>query len=126
MTNKEKTYWVDDTMMMDQYYRENNLNNENGQYYRKPNNFNIQKLFDKTCLGVSTTVGTALANGVNPNHFQDVYQEFADGRYFSGAFKALYPYVVPYGVSLFVKRKTEKKFQGRITELERKIEEMTK
>jgi len=130
MTNKEKTYWVHDTMMTDRYYRENHLNNGNGQYYRKPNNFNIKNLYDKESVKTALKAGTFLINGfaiaTNPEHIQNVCEDFAEGRYLQGIAKVAFPYVAPYIISYRSRKKAKKESEGRINELERKIEEMTK
>jgi len=129
MTNKEKTYWVHDTMMTDRYYRENHLNNGNGQYHRGKNNFNIKSLLNKSCAKISGIVGTGIhlySTAINNNHFQDIYDDFANERYLSGILKAVVPFALPYAVSFYARKKAKKESEGRINELERKIEEMIK
>jgi hypothetical protein len=88
----------------------------------------LRKLYESSCAKISGVVGTGIhlyTTALNPDHFQDIYNDFANERYISGALKAVVPYALPYAVSFYARKKAKKESQGKINELERTIQELT-
>jgi len=87
------------------------------------------KLYESSCAKISGVVGTGIhlyTTTLNHNHFQDIYDDFANERYISGILKAVIPYALPYAVSFYARKKAKKESQGKINELEKTIQELSK
>jgi len=62
----------------------------------------------RNCVTPSLVVGT-LIHGYsifkNPEHLQEIYQDFAEGRYLKGTLNTVIPYFLPYSVCLYSRRR---------------------
>jgi len=86
-------------------------------------------VIDAQCATIASVVGTgvhAYSQWVNDEHVQVICDDFANERYFDGVAKATIPYLLPYFVSFYARRKAQKEAQGKINNLEEKIEQLEK
>ena len=80
------------------------------------------KLVDYVCL---KTAGIHLYSlALNHEHFNQICQDFTEGKYFQSGLKVLVPFVLPYGVSFYARRKAQKESREKIKDLERRIKEL--
>ncbi|MGV8150449.1 MAG: hypothetical protein ACP5NV_01850 [Candidatus Woesearchaeota archaeon] len=87
----------------------------------------IKKLYDPQCVRIAGVVGTGIhlySQAINNQHFQGVYEDFANGEYLRGTLKAIVPLALPYAVSYFVRKKTQKEAKRKIGALENIIIEL--
>jgi len=84
----------------------------------------ILKLYDKSCMKISGVVGIGIhlySTIINTGHFQGIYDDFINERYVVGTLKTIIPYVLPYSVSFYARKKAKKEVQEKIGELEKTI-----
>lgn len=87
----------------------------------------IQKLYDSQCIKIAGVVGTGIhlySQAINNNHFQGIYEDFANGEYLIGTLKAVVPLALPYAVSYYSRKKAQKEVKGRISTLENRIKDL--
>lgn len=87
----------------------------------------IQKLYDSQCVKIAGVVGTGIhlySQAINNNHFEGIYEDFANGEYVRGTLKAVVPILLPYAVSYYSRKKAQKEVKGKISALENKIKEL--
>ncbi|MFA5797096.1 MAG: hypothetical protein WC916_03625 [Candidatus Woesearchaeota archaeon] len=87
--------------------------------------YNIKNLYDTSCLKIAGVVGTGIhlySAAINSQHFEGIYQDFATGHLIGGTLKATVPFILPYCVSFYARRKAQKEFTKKISDLENKIE----
>ena len=89
----------------------------------------IKSAWDYNCLKLAGVVGTGIhlySLAINTKHFEGIYQDFAEGRVLRGTLKAVVPYILPYAVSFYARRKAKKETAEKIKLLEDKINELEK
>lgn len=89
----------------------------------------LRSAWDYTCLKTSVVVGTGIhiySSAINDNHFNGIYQDFAEGHPVRGTLKATVPFVLPYAVSFYARKKAQKEAKSKINELEKRILELNK
>lgn len=87
----------------------------------------IKKLYEPQCVKIAGVVGTGIhlySQAINNNHFQGIYEDFANGEYLRGTLKAVVPIALPYAVSHFARKKAQKEAKGKISALESRIQEL--
>lgn len=87
----------------------------------------VNKLLDYVCLKVAGVVGVGIhlySITLNNEHFNQMYQDFVERRYIQGSLKAFVPFILPYGVSYYSRRKAQKESREKIKDLERRIKEL--
>lgn len=99
------------------------MKNENNQ-----TNF-LKNLYESQCLKIAGVVGTGIhlySQAVNNNHFQEIYEDFANGNYIRGTLKTAVPLLLPYFVSLYARKKAKREMKEKIRGLENKINQLEK
>jgi hypothetical protein len=89
----------------------------------------ILKLYDSTCLKTAGILGTGIhlySTLLNNQHINGILDDFSNERYGQGILKAAFPYVLPYAVSLYSRRRAQKEVQGKINDLESQIAKLSK
>ena len=89
----------------------------------------LRSTWDYTCLKTSAVVGTGIhiySFAINNKHFDGIYQDFAEGHLVKGTLKVAVPFVLPYAVSFYARKKAQKESKIKINELERRILELNK
>ena len=93
----------------------------------KPLSSTLRALYDYQCVKIAGIVGTGIhfySTAINNEHFQGIYDDFANGQYVRGTLKAAVPFLLPYGVSLYSRKKAKREVQGKINDLELKIKQL--
>ncbi len=102
------------------------MKNENNQETPYRSN-KLRELYDSKCVKIAGVVGTGIhlySSAINNSHFQGVYEDFANGQYLRGTLKATVPFLLPYCVSLYSRKKVKREVKGIIEGLEGKIKEL--
>lgn len=87
----------------------------------------LRDLYDVQCVKVAGVVGTGIhlySLAINNDHFQGIYEDFTNGEFFRVTLKATAPFLFPYFVSLYVRKKAKKEMQGKINDLEQTIKKL--
>jgi hypothetical protein len=85
-------------------------------------------MIDSICMKTSVVVGTGIhvySFGINNYHFNGIYQDFVEGHPIRGTLKVIVPFVLPYVVSLYSRKKAQKESKEKINQLERRILELS-
>ena len=87
----------------------------------------MRELYDYECVKIAGVVGTGIhvySTAINSEHLQSIYEDFANGQYIRGTLKAAVPFLLPYGVSFYARKKAKREVQERISTLESKIKQL--
>lgn len=102
------------------------MTNENNQEAPYRSN-KLRELYDSQCVRIAGVVGTGIhlySLGINNDHFRGIYEDFVNGQYLRGTLKATVPFLLPYCVSLYSRKKVKREVQGKINDLELKIKQI--
>ncbi|MFA6073283.1 MAG: hypothetical protein WC758_04180 [Candidatus Woesearchaeota archaeon] len=80
---------------------------------------NLTKVYDSACLKTAGVVGTGIhlySVMLSASHFQGILDDFSNGHYIQGTLKAVFPYVLPYAVSLYSRREAKRSLVKKISE----------
>ena len=82
------------------------------------------KIINGACLKVAGVVGTGIhlySQMMNCSHFQGIYEDIAEGRPGKAFLKVSIPYLLPYVVSYYTRKKTQTEYNMRVMELEERL-----
>jgi len=68
--------------------------------------------WDYDCLKTSIVVGPLFhlfSYGMNHEHFNEIYRNFAEGNILKGSLATFTPFLIPYSVAMYTKIKAERK-----------------
>lgn len=89
----------------------------------------LGELYDYQCAKIAGLVGTGIhlySTAINDKHFQSIYEDFTNEQYIRGTLKATVPFLLPYCVSLYSRKKAKREVQEKINDLELKIKQLYK
>ena len=84
-------------------------------------------MYDSQSVKIAGLVGAGIhlySQAINSNHFEGIYEDFANGEYVKGTLKAGVPLLLPYAASYYSRREAQKEVKGKISALENRIKEL--
>jgi len=89
---------------------------------------NLKSMLDYACLKTAAVVGTGIhlySVAINNDHFRSIANDFSEGHWVRGSLKASVPFLLPYAVSLYARKKAQRESAKKIEALESKVKELT-
>ena len=87
----------------------------------------MREIYDYECVKIAGVVGTGIhlySTAINSEHLQGIYEDFANGQYIRGTLKSVVPFLLPYGVSFYTRKRAKREVRERISALESKIKQL--